>query len=262
MLLKRIYNKLRFNRLNLLKTIYINFRFFDFKQALKFPILIYGPTVFNFHKGCCIKICNQIKRGMIKIGISDPFRSYKSYSLIELKGELEIEENIIIRRGIRIFLDTNAKLKLRNNVFISDNTNIYCMQYIKIGTNTIIGNNCSFMDSDLHFILDRKTRVIKNSNKPVIIGSNNWISGWSVVKKGAETPEGTILAGPYSMIGKDYINKIPPYSIIGGNPAKLIKEEKRIISNKKQQSELYHYYKINTVDYMVDPSIDEDKFCI
>ena len=57
----------------------------------------------------------------------------------------------------------------------------------------------------------------------MIIGSFNWICNNTSVKAGVKTPDHTIAASS-SVLTKDYTQIIKPYSIIGGCPAKLIKE--------------------------------------
>lgn len=58
-----------YNRVNIIKTIYINFRCLPFSQAVYFPIIVYGSPKFHSLSGK-ISIEGQIKKGMIEINKS------------------------------------------------------------------------------------------------------------------------------------------------------------------------------------------------
>lgn len=252
---------LKFNQgINWFMTLYVNVSLFPLKDALKFPILIYGKCY-----TCCLdgKVIfeREIKKGLLIIGRTDPVRSFDSSSVINLAGKIVIKSNAEIRRGLHVQINPEASLELGENVFISDNSTIICTTHIKIGDNTQIGNNCTLMDTDFHYIINTISNQVHQARKPIIIGKNNWIAGYNVVKKGAITPEGTILAGPYSMIGKDYSQKIREYSIIGGSPAKLISENYRRINNYMQQKMLNEYFTTHDTFYQYSSHTVLDKIC-
>lgn len=117
------------------------------------------------------------------------------------------------------------------------------------------------MDTDFHYVISIEAKIVHAANKPISIGKNNWIAGYNVVKKGAVTPVGTIVAGPYSMIGKDYTKIINPYTIIGGSPTKPIAEGYRRISNAEIQWVLYKYFKDNGGQYQFTQETDLDISC-
>ena len=117
------------------------------------------------------------------------------------------------------------------------------------------------MDTDFNYGVNRETRMIQNNHVPIVIGENNWIGGWCVVKKGTKTPTGTILAGPYSMIGKNYIGKVPEYSILAGSSARLIKESVKMVENVKTEVMLKDYFETNDVPFYVPGETSLDIFC-
>ena len=118
------------------------------------------------------------------------------------------------------------------------------------------------MDTDFHFVLDRHNRTIKKSYAPIVIGENNWIGAWCTVKKGAQLPKGTIVAGPYSMVGKNYIGLIPEYSMIAGSPAKLVTEGVQRIKDLKAESILRNYFLTEKASFVLPKEEDIDIFCI
>ena len=72
--------------------------------------------------------------------------------------------------------------------------------------------NVSIMDSDMHPVLTEEL-----VNKPVTIEDNVWIGCHVVVLKGVTIGTGSLIAAG-SVVTKD----VPPYSIAGGIPAKVI----------------------------------------
>ena len=263
-LLKAIYGKIVYililkNHINYSKTILINFLTLPFKQAIKLPIIIYGPCKLASVSGSIILNC-PVQHGIIKIGKSDPPRSYSSQSYIAVYGKLEFQGKSIIRRGSSIHINKTGHLLIGKNVTIGCNVSIRCEEKIVIGEATSIGNNSIFMDTDFHYTINTLSREIKKNTAPIEIGKNNWMGSWCTIKKGAKTPKGTIIAGPFSMIGKDYTNKIPEYSIIAGSPAKLIVENIRRINNINSEYLVKEKLK-NSNNYILPEEYDIEAFC-
>lgn len=265
-MIKKICNRIasRFykSKINWLKTIYVNFMMFPFRTAIKLPLIIYGPCKIGPLKGK-ISINGLVQRGLISIGASDPIRSCGNISYLEIFGNVEFEGFAYFQRGIRLSIKENANVYFGDNVFFGDNCTIVSFYKICIEKNTRIGNNVTIMDTDFHFVINVLDRNVKSNQKEIHIGKNNWIAGWTVVKKGAKTPEGTIVAGPFSMIGKNYIDKIPAYSLIGGSPAKLLAENVRRVNNSNSQIKLAEFFKDDkNAVYHLSEEINLNDFCV
>ncbi len=98
------------------------------------------------------------------------------------------------------------------------------------GSKCYIGNNCRFSyeivirTSDGHTILDNDTNEIINQQKcDCIIGDNSWIGLRSIINKNVQLAHDTIV-GSGSVVTKQFSE---PYTIIAGNPAKVIKRNVR-----------------------------------
>ena len=68
-----------------------------------------------------------------------------------------------------------------------------------------------------NFIKNKNWNVV--NSKPIIIHSNVWIGMNCIILKGVTIGQGAIVAAG-SVITKD----VPPWTIVGGNPARAIKE--------------------------------------
>ena len=112
-------------------------------------------------------------------------------------------------------LTKGSKIIIGNNVGISGST-LSAIQSITIGNNVLIGSGCLITDSDAHPI-DWKDRLYDKDEMikiaPIIIKDNVFI--------GARSGECSVV-GAGSVVTRD----IPPYSLVGGNPAKIIKSLK------------------------------------
>ena len=266
MILRKILKKIYFNvivsskRLNLFSTLYVNFSQFRFKEAIKTPVLIYGKCKIVSLKG---KISFEMpcKKGLLVIGRTDPVRSLDCVSVLNIKGTLKLKGKVEIRRGIHAQIDKDAELALGENAFLGDCITLICKKNISIGKNSCIGNNCTLMDTDFHYMVNLKSKSVHNATLPIEIGDNCWIAGYNVVKKGAKLPEGTIVAGPYSMVGKDYSTIIEHYSIIGGCPAKLIREGYRRIFNNKVQKMLHEHFSSSEDSFVFSDDVNLDLIC-
>lgn len=259
--IRKIIDHLVFNRINIYKTLLINFVYLPFKDACKLPIWVRGKCKIA-HLGIGrIILQSKAKTGMIGIGNSDPIRSYHSKSFLDIQGTLKVSAGVILRRGINLSVAPNATVTIEKNVVIGDNATIISWDGIHFMRSTRVGNNLLMMDTDFHYLLNRETMMVQNNHAPIIIGENNWIGGWCVVKKGTQTPTGTIVAGPYSMVGKNYVGKIPEYSILAGSPAKLIKEGVQRVENVETEAMLKDYFKTNDIPFHVPDEIALDTFC-
>ncbi len=264
MKLKKIISKILYRknkqRINVLKTLYFNLTFLSFKKAIKFPIYIYGKC--HIHNCLAdISFTSPIKKGMVKIGISDPIRSYNNITFLYLNGDIEFGNNVTIRRGTNLQVVNNATLRLENNTFIGDNNTIICYNEINIKQNSRLGNNTTIMDTDFHYIINLDNMNIKPLMSPITIEENNWIGAFCTIKKGTKTPKGTILVGPYSTLCKDYTQIIPEYSLIGGSPAKLIRQGYRRVFNEKTEKMITKFFNNHSTNFIISENIDINSFC-
>lgn len=257
-ILRFLHNKRQYNHVNWFRTLQINFMLLPFHVARKLPILIYGPCKLGVLRGDIIFEIEPY-RGMLKIGITDPFRSIDSVSYIEHRGTILLQEEVVLRRGLHMVV--LGQLSLGNHVYIGDNNTIYVFKDVTIGSGTRIGNNTTIMDTDFHYIVNTTNNSIKGNNAPIEIGEQNWIGGHCTIKKGTKTPKGTIIAGPYSMTSKDYTQIIKEYSLIAGSPAKILIENVRRVNNTQSEQVLYKHFNHTTEQYIV--SQDEiETFCL
>ena len=111
----------------------------------------------------------------------------------------------------------NGSISLGNYILISPGTSIRSAESIDIGDSTMIASDVVITDSDWHGIYDRTDYVA--TPKPVKIHKNVWIGERSIILKGTQIGENSII-GAGSVVHGD----IPPNSVNAGNPAKEVKK--------------------------------------
>jgi acetyltransferase-like isoleucine patch superfamily enzyme len=145
-------------------------------------------------------------------------------------------QSIELRQGV--FIDGTLEVYEKGKITIDDytffgNSRIYCANSVSIGKGCWIADHVSIMDSNLHPISAKRRfedavnfskgifpDVYSNiPNSPVVIKDSVWIGVSSVVLKGVTIGEGAVI-GAGSVVTKD----VPPWTIVAGNPARIIRE--------------------------------------
>ncbi|WP_373493152.1 DapH/DapD/GlmU-related protein [Aquiflexum sp.] len=115
--------------------------------------------------------------------------------------------------------EAGVGLKVGNNSNIGPYSYIGCSGYIEIGNNVMMSPRVSIYSENHNFsnpeIPMNEQGVTRSFVK---IGDDCWIAANSVILAGVTIGKGSVIAAG-SIVTKD----VPPYSIVGGNPAKILK---------------------------------------
>jgi len=258
--LKSIISLIIYQNLNPIKTIYINFKMFPWRIAIKRPIFIYNNFELTNLKGK-ILIDSPIQMGMIKIGQNSAGYVTAGKGSIRLlpNSVLHLQGQILIAQGSHICIRPDAKLSIGHGSLIGDNAKIICYKKIHIGNKTWVAWETQLTDFNSHYIINLKNEEIPNITKSVHIGNNCWIGNRTTIMPGTILPDYTIIASN-SLLNKNYINAgIKPYSLIGGQPAKLIKENVKRIYDKDLENHLHLYFKENEINHVNAQTINISK---
>lgn len=114
----------------------------------------------------------------------------------------------------------NGRLLIGNNFFATRNLNIYCAELVDIGDDVLIGSYVLItdmahgMDADLPGSYQTQTP----ESIPVKIGDGTWIGDKASILPGTKI-------GKRCIVGANSVVKgtFAPYSMICGNPAKVVK---------------------------------------
>lgn len=208
------------SRINL-KSIIFNFRYFPFKTAIKFPVLI-SSNIFLYKTKGRVIINGPIRTALIqigygKIGITD-FK--RSRGVWEVHGDVVFNGRAFIMHGCKINVAENAELIFGDDFNMSTECTIVARKRIEIGNHSGISWESLVMDSDFHHIAD-ETGEVFNHPKEIIIGDNVWVACKCTILKGAVIPSGSVVAAN-SMVTKKLTGE---NSIFGGSPMRVLKSD-------------------------------------
>lgn len=201
-------------------SIVLNMSFHSVIQTLKFSIQLKTKHLRVF-KNSKIDIARNVKfdiNGSVVIGArrSSKF-SDATKVLVEDWSTLIIKNGFYFNSGSSLWITHSGTLEIDSG-FMNEGASITCANYIKIGKNLHMAREAAIRDYDGHFIESPFYRT----SKPIIIGDNVWIGFGATILKGVTIGEGAIIAAR-AVVTKD----VPPFSIVAGVPAVVIKENIR-----------------------------------
>lgn len=151
----------------------------------------------------------------IRFGLCWPMTNPNFSTLkIDDKAEVVVHGDWIFHSGVFISVNKGAMLELGSGLSNND-FDITCFNNIRIGNHVYISKGVVIRDSDNHNVL----RGDYVQSKPIIIGDNVWIGMRAIILKGVTIGDGAIVAAG-AVVTKD----VPPNSVVGGVPAKVIRE--------------------------------------
>lgn len=116
-----------------------------------------------------------------------------------------------------------GRIRIGRGCGISGST-IYAMSEIVLGDDVRLGANCKVMDNDFHALdpgLRRQGRPEDIPRRPIHIGDGCFIGTDCILLKGTTLGAGCVVGA-----GSVVTGTWPPGSVIAGNPARLIREQK------------------------------------
>lgn len=210
--IKKLWNNRRILR-SIFSTIYFNFHYLPFSQAIKLPILLYKPKLLKV-KGN-VKIGEgKIKFGMVRLGFPtvslypNTGLVYENHGgTIVFNGLCSIGNNSAISIGTKAIVEFGDRFAASTTLRLTSYNHITFGDKVRFGWDTLV------MDTDFHK-LTKLSGGYSHGHAPVIIGSNNWFGNGCRIMKRTSTPDycvvqgGTILSGPvvapaYSVVGND-----------------------------------------------------------
>ena len=192
--LKLVFRKI--SGINLLKTIYVNFAYFSFGTAIKFPVFVYGKAIIRNTKKGSINIAQgTIRAGILNIGMPIlGFQPQSAPTTFTIKGKMNVNGKVVIGKGCAIEVGNEGILTIGNNTTITGNTTILCTQSITIGERCMISWDNLIMDTDWHNVVSAETGYIYPKQKPITIGEHVWIGCRCTILKGTTIPKDSIVA--------------------------------------------------------------------
>lgn len=178
----------------------------------------------NFYKRFKYKILNR------KFTISKNV-SFNQKTILSGKGTIILNDKVSIgyklggnyHGSVSEFQarDSESKIIVHKNTSFNNSNFIIAANKIEIGSNCNIGANVTMMDFEAHGTDPAKRKVVGEIGE-IRIGKNVWIGNNVIILKNVFMGDNSIIAAGSVVLKGQY----PDNSIIGGNPAKVIKRLK------------------------------------
>lgn len=148
--------------------------------------------------------------------------------LIAHPHRIFIGNSVIIRSGVRlevVLTDMEKKpiLTIGNNVNIEQNVHIICGSRVIIGDNVSITGGAAIVDVNHPYEdVDNDKKIgnrIQAENNYVEIGEGVFIGYGAIILPNVKIGRRAVI-GAYSVVSRD----VPEFSVVAGNPAKVIKK--------------------------------------
>lgn len=110
-------------------------------------------------------------------------------------------------------------LEMGNHSCLGDAVDCYCVAKISIGPHSTI-SQYSFLCTASH---DYTNLTMPLTTAPISIGERVWIAADVFVAPGTMIGDGAVIGARSSVF-----ENVPPWTVMGGNPAKLLKKRKMI----------------------------------
>lgn len=181
------------NIINLLRSIYFNFRYLPFKQAINLPVWI--TTNFRVHglKRGQLILCQSNRRSVVFGCWGSPGLQQMKGGLLFSKGScLILRGHTVVSQGSVFRMDSGASIDLGRDFYCNKNCFFRASRDIVFGNDCLVGWNVQINTSDGHTILhDAKRRP---SDLSITIGNHVWITSNTIITKGVSIADGCIIA--------------------------------------------------------------------
>ncbi len=214
-------------------SIFFNFHYLPFKQAVKLPILLKKP---HFRKlgGKVIIESDNIRRGMIRLG-------FNRVNIYPDNGISWLNEGIIIFKG-KVSIGSDSYIVVRHNGQIIFGDDFSCSAAIKLVScigiefkeGAHFGWDCLVMDTNFHPLYDTENKRFKKAYGRITIGANNWFSTQCMIMHSVETPERCIF-GARSIVTRG--GHYESYCLHGGSPIHVLSRNVMRIYGEDQITE-------------------------
>lgn len=162
--------------------------------------------------------CRLTGNGRLHLGTNWEHLPYaETFLYLGDDAQLEVSGDIELLTGARVTINPGARLSLGSGMFNNDLT-LDCFEAITIGHNVVLSKQVIIRDSDNHQIIS-SAQDRQPVSEPVYIEDNVWVGIRSTILKGVRIGKGSVVAA-----GSVVVSDVPPGCLVGGVPARVIKE--------------------------------------
>ncbi len=156
-----------------------------------------------------------------RLAASSPALSIEPRVSITCPNRISIGSNCYLSKDCRLYATPESRIDIGENFSANANVMINARGngYIAIGNNVLIGPNVVLRSNNHIFVrTDMPINDQGMTEGRIIIGNDVWIASNAVILPNVQIGDGAVVAAG-AVVTKD----VPPYAVVGGVPAKIIK---------------------------------------
>ena len=175
---------------------------------------LFKNTISSFYKHFIIYFPKSSLGEYIRKKYWQNYLNSNYFRLIERGVEIFSTSNSLYGKNLVIGYKTILSCEDVLGIFIGDNVGIAAYCYLRTSNHKIDNVNIPILQQGHDF----KSLSYKDANYSIIIEDDVWIGAHSIILSGSHVGQGSVISA-----GSVVSSKIPPYSIVVGNPARVIK---------------------------------------
>jgi acetyltransferase-like isoleucine patch superfamily enzyme len=172
----------------------------------------------------------RLLNGSFTVGAGTHYHVARLTAREPIGCSLEIGTNSNIEAHL-VFETGSAVIRIGSRTHVGGGTLIDAAKEIEIGDDVLVAFDVLIMDHNAHsLVFDERKNDVRDwihgrkdwsnvQKKTVIIRNKAWIGARAIITKGVTVGEGAIV-GAGSVVTRD----VPSWTIVGGNPASVIRE--------------------------------------
>jgi len=194
-------------------------------KVIALPVLwVFVTLRGGFHFLWRVLVCEPLFKAYCK-SHGRNLRTGEKIHWIMGKGDIILGDNVWFDGKVNISFA--ARFSNRPRLEVGDNSGVGHDCFFVIGKSISIGKNCllsgaiTIMDSNAHVVdpMGRLERSAPSTEdvRPVVIADNVWIARHCIIFPGVRIGEGSVVSA-----GSVVRTHVPPYSVVAGNPARVM----------------------------------------
>lgn len=201
-------------KVGFLKSLYYNFRFCRFSDAVHLPIMVTRNASITGRSKSFI-FDDGARWGGVTLGFNRNYNSGAPSSIVN-NGTIVIHgcSHHSFGAGCSVLVKSDATLEIGDNFGCTGDSRVWVHKRVTIGQNNLWSFGCTVMDGDDHQILDESSIRI-NEDKPITFGDDVWMGCNCTILKGTVIPSKCIIAACSMLAG-----------------ATVVEGERKVISSK------------------------------
>lgn len=216
---KRLFQELRY----ILPTLYFNFHYLPFHQALRLPIVLYKPHLVKCKGRVVLSPADgRIRHGMVQMGFYIAKVYPNSGVMWENNGGTVVfRGSVIMGNDTYLSFGESTTADFGDDFRSSAAMKIVSTKGITFGAHDRVGWGCLFLDSNMHPLYDMEKKKELPDGGPIAIGEYNWFAADCKIMHSVTTPERCIF-GMGTTVTRGCVKK--PYCVMGGSPVRVLRE--------------------------------------